>query len=233
MQHSLQTLAYAVIHLIYPAICLTCARSLSKHECLLCIPCTLSLPFTNFHLLASNPLDKKFWGRVTTQSTYSLLFMEKLSKSERLIYGLKYQNREDVGEFLAEETAKKYRNIWKESGINAILCIPLHEKRLKQRGYNQCHQFCISLSQSMGIPFYPKALSRISFQSSQTQMNRSSRWENVRQAFRINNSSLLEVKEILLVDDVLTTGATLEACASSIIKSCRANVHIFTMACKI
>lgn len=223
----------ALIHLLYPSICVVCARALNNQERTICIPCCLSLPLTTFHLITQNPLEKKFWGREDIQTVNSLLFMEKHSITEKLIYALKYQNREDVGEFLAEQCIARYKSYWQNTGINAIVCIPLHSKRQKQRGYNQCNRFCQSLSASLGIPFYADAMVRLSFQSSQTQMSRTSRWENVKDAFQLTDKNDLNGKKILLVDDVLTTGATLEACVASINKSCNAKVHIFTMACKI
>lgn len=223
----------SLVHLVYPSICVICARSLSNQEKVLCIPCSLSLPLTNFHQLEKNPLEKKFWGREEVASVQSLLFMEKLSKTEKLIYSLKYQGREDVGEYLAERTILILQKLWLHKGIQAIVCVPLHTKRQKQRGYNQCHRFCQTLSKALEIPFYPQALTRISYHSSQTQMNRSSRWENVSQAFELTNKKVLEGKDILLIDDVLTTGATLEACVSTIKKNASARVHLFTFACKI
>lgn len=223
----------AFIELFYPRICPTCSGHLHHQEFVVCTSCLITLPITNFYKLEQNPLGKKFWGRLNLAYIDSLLFLEKASKTQTLLYLLKYHKRQDIGVFLAEQMIKRYGNHLLPSQIQAIITIPLHPLKQKSRGFNQCHSFAKKLSQAWKTPFYPMAIIRKTNNKSQTKNNRVDRWENVVNIFEIAEKGKLEGKHILLIDDVITTGATLEACGLKILELKNAKLSILTMACKV
>ncbi|MCD8528480.1 MAG: ComF family protein [Chitinophagales bacterium] len=223
----------ALWQLFYPKICLGCANTLSKHEDTICVVCTNKLPLTKFYLHNENPLLKKFWGRVDLQQIDSLLYFEKNAITQDLLHQLKYNNKQEIGVFLSNLVLEQYKETNKHIEYNAIVCVPLHYKKQKRRGYNQCHSFCQNLSQAWNIPFYKHDLVRNMDTISQTGKNRIARWENVERIFSLAENNSLTNKHVLLVDDVLTTGATIEACAQEILKAPNTKVSVLTMACKI
>lgn len=221
------------LQLFYPKICVACSESLIQQEETICLICENNLPFTNFYLIQNNPLQKKFWGRIDIQNIDSILFFEKDSTTQHLLHQLKYQNRQDVGTKLANI----YTENCKASSINfsfdGIVSVPLHSKKLKRRGYNQCETFALKIAQNWHIPYFKNALKRNVDTQSQTGKNRTDRWDNVAEIFEVNEPKLIQNKHILLVDDVLTTGATIEACGIKILEIPNTKLSVLTMACKI
>ena len=230
---SISSFIQSTFSLFYPKVCLACGSDLSKQEQVICVICELRLPYTNFHHHDSNPLAKKFWGRIPLHDIDSLLYLEKASKTEELLYNLKYNNRQDIGTKLAEILVAKYDEQNLRKKYDGILSIPLHIKKLKLRTYNQCDSFAAHLSHTWQIPYFKKALERKVYNESQTGKNRINRWENVKGVFSVQQSDVLKDKHLLLIDDVLTTGATLEACAQKILEIENTKLSILTMACKI
>ena len=223
----------ALKELFYPRICPCCGDHIQNQQTVICVSCLIFLPYTNFHQFKVNPLHKKFWGRMEIQHADSLLFMEKSSKTQKLMYLLKYSHRQDIGTFLSEQTIQRYLNHSFPSTIQAIVIVPLHPRKEKQRGYNQCHTFAQHLSISWQVPYLKNALTRISHSQSQTGNTRIERWENVANIFTLAKKDAILNKHILLIDDVLTTGATLEACGQEILKLTGTKLSILTMACKV
>ena len=223
----------ALLELVYPRICAACGEHLAQQEAVVCLVCTIRLPYTNFHKFDQNPLHKKFWGRINPQYIDSLLYLEKESKTQALLYLLKYHGRQDIGIYLAEQIVKRYLSHPLRQSINAIVCIPLHPLKLKKRGYNQCHSFSYHLSEAWSIPFYPQAIERIENSQSQTGNNRIDRWGNVANIFGVAKPKLLSNKHLLLIDDVVTTGATLEACSLQLLQVENTQLSILSMACKV
>lgn len=233
MFNTLKTYSSNLLQLFYPKICAACADTLNSQENTICLVCEQSLPFTNFHLHDNNPLSKKFWGRVEIEQIDSLLYFEKGSKTQELLHHLKYNNRQEIGTKLAEILIKRYDNAALTQKYDAIVSIPLHYKKLKRRGYNQCDTFAQKLSQIWQIPYYKDVIIRNHDNITQTGKNRIDRWENVADIFSIKNEAQLKNKHILLVDDVLTTGATIEACSQNIISIENTKLSVITMACKV
>ena len=204
------------ISLIFPKICAGCGNSLWKHEEVLCHFCEFHLPKTNFHLDDDNPVSRLFWGRVKTESATAFLFFNKRNKVQRLVHQLKYKGRKDVGIYLGKQYGRVLREISSYKTIDAIIPVPLHRKKYMQRGYNQSEQFAIGLSVPMKVPVNTLLLSRTRATETQTRKSRFSRYQNVREIFSLNKPGEYAGKHLLLVDDVITTGATLESCIQAL-----------------
>ena len=202
--------------LVFPRICSGCGNSLWKHETVLCDACFYHLPRTNFHLLGDNPVNRIFWGRADILSATSFLLFNKGSKVQNMMHALKYKGRKDIGVFLGEEFGKILRSCHPYSMSEIIIPVPLHRKKYLKRGYNQSEQFAIGLSSAMNIPFTTQCLLRKNSSETQTHKSRFLRWQNVKDIFYIKDPDKIAGQTILRVDDVVTTGATLESCISAI-----------------
>lgn len=201
------------ISLIYPRICVICGNSLFQNEDIFCTPCQYHLPKTNFHLLKDNEVSRIFWGRVKIENAASYLFFTKGSKVQRLIHQFKYKGKKQIGIKIGKLYAYELRKSKLFDEIDYIIPVPLHVKKQKKRGYNQSEQFGIGLSVGMKVELKTDVLFRIKASETQTKKTRFNRWENVNEIFNIKNKKQLTGKHILLIDDVITTGATIEACA--------------------
>ncbi|MES2619918.1 MAG: ComF family protein [Bacteroidota bacterium] len=204
--------------LFYPSICLACSQKLLKGENVICFHCESELPQTNHYNNPENNLMKRFAGRVTLEGAAALYIFHKGSPVQHLLHDLKYRGRKDVGEYLGKLLGNKF--LQEDSiikNIDLIVPVPLHWKKLKVRGYNQCDPFAQSLSETLSIPYSTNSLERSHENISQTKKKRFDRWENVAEIFSVINAGQLKGKHILLVDDVVTTGATAEACLQTIL----------------
>lgn len=220
----------AFSHLIYPELCLSCGTALNAGEKLICLECRFSLPKTDFHLIKDNPAEKIFWGRVPVQMAASYLHFEKKSGIQSILHHLKYRGKKEIGRMLGHW----YGLDLKKSEIprfDMIIPVPLHPSKFRSRGYNQSEWFGKGLSESLGIPVVTDNLVRIRKSESQTRKSRFNRWQNVSGIFAVQYPERLINRHILLVDDVITTGATLEACAQTILAlNCGAKISMVTLA---
>lgn len=198
--------------LIFPEVCMSCGDSLVKTEKHFCTACIFQFPYTDFHLYADNKLAKQFWGRININSAAAYLYFNKAGKVQNIMHQLKYNNQPQVG----IELGKMYGLQLKETSLfdkaEAIIPVPLHPKKLIKRGYNQSEQFAIGLSESLKIPVITDILFRDKASESQTAKSRNNRFENMKTVFKAHHNTDL-LLNVLLVDDTITTGATLEACA--------------------
>lgn len=233
MLHQLKSYIHGFSHLLFPKICVACQGMMSKHEETLCTICEIKLPYSNFYEIKDNPLEKRFWGRVVVERAGSLLFFEKSSQTQDLMQLLKYKGRQDIGEKLAILLANKLPKDSPFRDVDVIVPIPLHFKKLRKRGYNQCDKFAEKLGELLEVSIDLKSMSRIHFNVTQTGKSKIERWENVSQIFKVNYPEKLKGKHILIVDDVVTTGATLEAFAQEILTVENTKVSILTMACAV
>jgi|TARA_B110000459_G_scaffold203905_1_gene262578 ComF family protein len=204
-------------NLIFPKLCSACNGALLKNEKIICISCVVNLPKTNFHKDKDNPVNKVFWGRVDVEMASSFYLFSKKSKVQNLLHNLKYRWVKEVGSVLGELFGFELNNSKFYKDIDFIVPVPLHQNKLKKRGYNQSEWIAIGLSKSMKVPVNIDSLYRRSDSETQTKKSRYKRWENVGEIFGLANNNL-EGKRILLVDDVVTTGATIEACAQLLIQ---------------
>ncbi len=205
------------ISLIFPRICCGCGNALWQHEEVICRLCEFHLPKTRFHTCRDNPVARIFIGRVPVSEAMAFLFFHKGNTVQRLIHQLKYKGRKDIGIFLGKlYGAELYGSAFPEPP-DLIVPVPLHRKKYMKRGYNQSEQFAIGLSEALHIPVNRHLLTRTRFTETQTRKNRFLRWQNVRNIFQVDRPVHWKGMHILLVDDVITTGATLEACAEALL----------------
>lgn len=198
--------------LFFPNICQSCGRSLVQHENVFCTVCIHQLPYTDYHLNHDNKLAKQFWGRIKIESAAAFLYFNKAGKVQNIMHQLKYNNQPKVGVELGKMYGKELIKEFHYTQIQGIIPVPLHPKKFKKRGYNQSEQFANGLSESLKIPVYTDILYRDLEKESQTGKARSLRFDNMEAVFKAN-AIYPNIKNILLVDDTITTGATLETCA--------------------
>ena len=218
-----------LINLFYPNVCQSCGEALNKQEAVICISCLLRLPTTGFHLHTENPVSRIFWGRVDINAATSFLFFSKQGRVQNLIHQLKYKGQKEVGIELGRLFGSELLQSPDFSNIDFIVPVPLHPKKLSKRGYNQSLMIAEGLKKSMNVEIFT-GLQRNVHSATQTKKSRYERWENVKDIFVLEQQEKLENKNILLVDDVLTTGATLEACATVLSGVPGVTVSIATLA---
>jgi ComF family protein len=207
------------VELVYPKVCLACTAKLMKGEELICTACDLDLPETGFYKNLQNPLFQRFWGRVDLQSAVALYYFTKGSSVQHLLHQLKYKGRGEAGILLGKNLGrelKKENSIVKD--VDLILPVPLHWKKLRTRGYNQCDYIAQGISEATGIEWSDKILTREIENISQTKKSKFERWDNVSGIFKVADVKALTGKHVLLVDDVVTTGATAESCISTLLQ---------------
>jgi ComF family protein len=201
------------ISLLYPNVCAACGNSLFKHEEIICTYCLYHLPKTNYHLLEASPLDKVFWGRAQLSHTAALYNFQKKSKVQHLIHQLKYKGRTDVGIYLGKVLGTDLAKTQAFMDVDKVIPVPLHPDKQRKRGYNQSEQIAIGMAKAMNTEMDSTSFIRTVDTQTQTKKSRFARWENVKEIFQVTSASELANKHILLVDDVITTGATLESAA--------------------
>lgn len=199
------------ISLFFPQICQACDKALFEGEEVICIQCQYELPRTDFHKTPDNPVAKTFWGRIDVKQASSFFYFHAGGKVQRLIHRLKYYDKTIVGSALGRMYGTELNGAGNYVKPDFVHPVPLHPKKLHQRGYNQSTYFAEGIAEALGIPVRTDILKRISYTGSQTKKTREERWLNVKDAFVVGSSTTLNGKHILLVDDVITTGATLEA----------------------
>lgn len=206
------------IALIFPELCQACGNSLVGNEDLICTDCMYDLPLTNFHQQPDNVVARQLWGRVNLSLIYVLLYFTKGGKVQRMMHQFKYRNMPRIGNKLGQIAGNQLCDNDSYQSIDFIIPVPLHPKKLKERGYNQSTQFAEGLSDKLNIPVDSKNLIRVKHTQTQTKKSRFSRYENMKDVFNVQNPELFAGKHVLLVDDIITTGSTIEACGLELLK---------------
>ncbi len=214
----LKSLINDTIHLFYPHVCLGCGSDLLQEDNLICLRCITDLPHTNYAQHASNPIEQLFWGRVPLVAAHSEFYFAKESVVQTLIHQLKYKGNREVGVYLGILLANSLMNSNRFKNIDYLVPIPLYPEKERKRGYNQAAVICEGMSGVMNVPVLIGNVNRNRVTETQTKKHRAERWENVAESFFIKDKGKMSGKSVLLVDDVITTGATLEACCHSILE---------------
>ena len=219
-------LFHNLVEVFYPQICLACSRKLLSYERVICTHCEANLPKTNFHNRESNPVEILFWGRCKIESASAYYRYLKNGKVQNLIHNFKYKGYQEIGLYMGEVYGKTLFKSNRFNTIDRIIPVPLHPKRRRFRGFNQSAVFGKGLAISMKCKLDTNSLIRITHTQTQTKKSRWERHKNVSSIFVINNPEKLEGKHILLVDDVITTGSTIESCVNTLsqIKGIRISV---------
>ncbi len=218
------------ISLFYPRLCLNCEEELLKSEELLCLTCLCDLPLLNIDDTYDNMIMGKFYGKISLKSASAYLEYRKYNITQRLIHKLKYKGNEQIGGYLG----RLYANYIKQQGlfkdVDYIIPVPLSDKKLKQRGYNQVTKFGEVLSQVLNIKYAPNILLRKHSSETQTHKTRLERFENIKEQFILSDVHYFEDKHVLLIDDVITTGATIEVCCNELLKTKAIEISILAIA---
>lgn len=225
-----QTYFADFVSLIFPELCQACAKSLYRNEELVCADCLYHLPYTDFHLNADNAVAQQFWGRVNLEAAAALLYFSKGSRVQNLMHQLKYKNKPEVGVYLGKLAGKRLLENTMFASADVIVPVPLHQQKQLKRGYNQSLCFAEGLSEKLLIPVENNNLIRTTSTESQTKKSRTLRYENMKDVFSVQNPERLNGKHILLIDDIVTTGATLEACCNVLLDIADVKISIAAIA---
>ncbi|WP_300435188.1 ComF family protein [Christiangramia sp.] len=218
------------VNLLYPRLCHICEAELLKNEKLICTSCLHDLPITSYHHDNENPVKKVFYGRVKIEKATALLHFRKKAGVQRLIHDLKYRGHREIGSFLGKWLGTELSNSGWGDNIGVVIPVPLHKTRLRQRGYNQVEDFGKEIAAAINAEYVDNVLLKIDATQTQTFKDRLSRWGKLEETLAVENSAKIEGKHILLVDDLVTTGATLEACIHKLYEIPDVKISIATMA---
>jgi len=226
----MKAVLYDFVSLFYPRICQACGNSMYRGEAVICTFCMYHLPKTNYHMDADNPVIRHFWGKINIVAASSYYFFHKGQKVQKLVHRLKYKGQKEIGLKVGELYGRELSESPLFCSADVIVPVPLHKSRLRTRGYNQSDFFAKGLSAAMNVPAENNLLVRNKKTETQTRKNRFSRFENVNEVFSLVNKTNIEGKHILLVDDVITTGSTLTACAEVLLSHKDTKVSIASIA---
>ncbi|MGC9150205.1 MAG: ComF family protein [Microbacter sp.] len=220
------------LNLIYPNTCIACHKTLVQGEQHLCFQCLSELAFTSFHLQPDNPIEQRFWGKIPVCRATALFIFQKETHSQLILHHLKYKGNKDLGAVMGRMLGEKINGI-PGFDVDLIIPVPLHPKKLAKRGYNQSEWIAKGISEKLNVPVDTHHLIRVIENPTQTKKGVYERWENTSGIFDVQDVAALKEKHILLVDDVITTGSTMEACVKALQKVDKLNVSMAFLAAVI
>lgn len=228
--NSLRTYLADFAALLFPELCAACHGSLVAGEDILCTDCLYNLPLTNFHQQADNIVAQQFWGKLNIEGAYALYFFNKGGKVQKMMHHFKYDGMQHIGHKLGNMAGKQLAQNPVFASVDYVIPVPLHKKRLRERGYNQSACFADGLAQQLTGSVEIDNLIRAVATKTQTHKSRFARFENMKEVFTVADPQKLANKHVLLVDDVITTGSTLEACGMELLKVPGLKLSIATIA---
>jgi ComF family protein len=218
------------VSLLFPELCPACQASLVANELVICSDCRYNLPYTNFHLQADNIVAQQFYGKINIEAAYALYYFNKGGKVQNLMHHFKYKGMQQIGDLLGNIAGSQLKENPIFNTVDLIIPVPLHKKRLKERGYNQSTRFANGLAQKINAVVEDNNLQRAVATATQTHKSRFARFENMQDVFVVKHPEKLANKHILLVDDIITTGSTLESCGMVLLKIPGLTLSIATIA---
>lgn len=219
-----------LMDLIAPRACAVCGQRLTVNEDVICVSCNLGLPRTYYWQDAyENEMAQLFWIQLPIERAAALMYYQPHSQSGAFIYDLKYRSHPEIGEMMGKMMAEEMAASQFFEGIDLLLPVPLARKRQRQRGYNQSMEIARGVSSVTGIAIASKAVTRRSFKGSQTQMGRQQRLENVTDVFELRDAEQLRHKHVLIIDDIVTTGATVVACGQEVVKAGDVKISVLSI----
>ena len=221
------------ISLLFPRLCYACGNHLLRNESIICTSCYVSIPRTNFHLQAENPVAQLFWGRCLVEKAAAFSFYSRGSRIRSLIHKLKYSGIREIGNELGRIYAVALKSSGFTSDIDLIIPVPLHPSKKRMRGFNQSECISDGIAEVTGIPIDTGSLVRMVVTGTQTTRMRYDRWTNVEGIFRVADPVPIRGKHILLVDDVITTGSTIESCVNELLKVEDLKVSVIAIGCAV
>ena len=219
-----------LINLFFPKVCAGCHTILISNETVLCTTCRHEMPLTQYHLDPKNEAVKKFYGKIAIQHASALLYFNKKGIVQELIHNLKYREHEQIGTVLGNWYVEDLKELVLETPFDMVIPVPLHPKKFRERGYNQVTTFGKAVAQGLNIDYDGTILYRKKYSKTQSKKNLSGRSDNIENIFDVITAEENQNKHFLILDDVLTTGATLEACARALLKIPGAKISIVCMA---
>ena len=221
---------HRVLNLIAPQACVVCGARLAIDEQVICVACNLHLPRTGYAANAlENEMARRFWGRIPVERAAALFFYEAGSEVSNIIYDLKYHNHPEIGNYMGRMAAEEFANEGFFEDIDLMIPVPLEKKRMRRRGYNQSMEIAQGVKEVTGIPIMDDAVERIAFDESQTHKSLAQRMENVENAFRAREDIDLDGKHILIIDDIVTSGATICACVKALMNCGDIKVSVMSL----
>ncbi len=226
----IREMAESFSHLFFPQVCAGCGSDLIGAEQWLCLECLRQLPATDFAFHAGNPVEKIFWGRVNCLAASAHYYFTKNAALQHVLHQFKYNGKKQLGHYFGRIMGKALQQSGRFADIDMLVPLPLFASREKRRGYNQAAVLCEGIESVMKLPVVKDLVIRTTATETQTHKNRIERWQNIEGKFELKDAERLQHKHILLVDDVITTGATLDACATELLKKADVRISIATLA---
>lgn len=224
----LRTCLSSFAELFFPSCCMVCSNDLILQENCVCRVCTTNLPFTNFHVLPNNTIEQIFWGRLPIQNATSILFYRKGEVVQKILQGIKYHHKTQLGIEMGRLMGKQLYDSLFLKDVDVVIPVPLHHNKMRKRGFNQSLLLANGFSEITSIPIDVNTVYRAEDNATQTRKGRFDRFKNVDGIFKLNDNEQLDGKTILLIDDVVTTGSTIEALGSAILQSTK-NVKLLVV----
>lgn len=219
----------SLLHLFYPHVCAGCGTDILTAGSHICVQCIHNLPFSGFEKMDNNPVEKILSGRVRFNKAAALLYFTKHSALQHIMHGFKYKGNKDLGHQLGLIMGNYMLESRRFRHLQALIPLPLHESRERKRGYNQAEILCNGIAEILHLPVITHAVKRLSATETQTKKSRIERWQNMEGKFMLADEREVADKQVLLVDDVITTGATLEACAVALSEAKGTGINIATL----